>query len=147
MFLRIHVCILLLLIIICLGLATGSRTETEIREKGHISKFSLINESHDSSGSFIGEARGLCMIGLPHCSSDPSWNSNEWQDDSEFAYIYLGVGKSAANCLERATEWHSFCQNAPTETVQAIFMPTGETATFPSQEPTERRNEPEGILP
>jgi hypothetical protein len=73
----------------------------------------------------------FCMIGLPYCASDHSWEDKEWQDDSDFAYAHLGVGKSATNCLERAAEWHNYCQNSPLEPVQATFTPTGETVVYP----------------
>jgi hypothetical protein len=91
----------------------------------------------------------VCMIGLPFCSSDQAWNNDEWQDDSEFAYVYLGVGKSAGNCLERAAEWHSYCQNSPLEPVQAMFMPTGETSIYPNPDHFEgtKNAENEGLVP
>ena len=92
------------------------------------------------------DARNICLIGLPYCSTDHSWNKQDWQDDNEFAYRYLGVGKSSANCLERAAEWHGFCRNSPQQPVQALYTPTGESSVFPLPDEQER-DESSGTVP
>ncbi len=74
---------------------------------------------------------GKCWFSIPFCDLAPHYSGIS--DDFEIAYSSENVGESEPACLKRARFHWELCGGNPTESVTALFLPTGATRSFPDE--------------
>ena len=86
----------------------------------------LVNQV-DLSGAIFS-----CSIWLSVCIQFP--NIVGWHNDSEHAYLRLQVGHLQHACHRRTSFYWQMCGNGPNQPIHAMFLATGEAASYPPPE-------------